>query len=85
MNFVKGGEYLDTNTRHTYTSGKNLSQNQNILLGQITLFLFDQYCFLKLLVGPTLEFAKSLVGKVVDIEIWRRVTRTPFLLDHGIV
>ena len=83
MNFVKGGEYLDTSTRHTYTSGKNLGQNKNVLLAQIAHFLFDQYCFLKLLVGPTLEFAKSLIGKVAGLEIWRTVTQTTPLLDHG--
>ena len=65
MNFVKGGEYLDTSTRHTYTSGKNLSQNKNVLLAQIAHFLFDQYCFSKLLVAPTFEFAENLVSKVV--------------------
>ena len=76
MNFVKGGEYLDTSPRHTYTSGKNLSQDKNVLLAQIAHFLFDQYYFLKLLVGPTFEFAKSLVSNVGDLEIWHTVTRT---------
>ena len=80
---MKGGEYLDTSPRHTYTSGKNLSQNKNVLLAQVAHFLFDQYCDLKLLIGPTFEFAKSLISKVVDLEIWRRVTQIPSLLDQG--
>ena len=84
MNFVKGGEYLDTSTRHTYTSRKNLGQSKNVLLAQISYSLFDQCCFSKLLVGPTFEFAKSLISKVVDLEIWRRVTQTPSLLDPGV-
>ena len=81
MNFVKGGEYLDTSTRHTYTSRKNLSQNKNVLLAQTALSIFGQHCFLKLLIGPTFEFAKSLFSNLVDLVIWRRVTRTSSHLE----
>ena len=74
MNFMKGGEYLDTSTRHTYTSGKNLGQNKNVLLAQTAHSLFDQNWFLKLVIGPTFEFEKTLIGKAAELEIWHRVT-----------
>ena len=66
MNFLKGGEYPDTSTRHTYTSGKNPSPTKDVLLDQNKGSLFDQYYFSKLLVAPTFEFAKTLVSKVVE-------------------
>ena len=81
MIFPKGGEHLDTSTRHTCTSGKNLGQNKNVLLVQTANPSFGQCCFLKILVGPTFKSAKSLFGKLVGLEFWRKVTRTSSRLE----
>ena len=84
MNFSKGGEYLDASTLHTCTSRKNLGQSKNVLPAQTAYSIFRQHCFSKLLVGPTFDFAKTLISKVVGLEFWRRVTRAPSLFDPGV-
>ena len=78
-----GREYLDASTRCVYTSGQNLGQTKNVLLAQNKCFLFDQYCFSKLLVKLTFEFAENLVSKVVGFLIWHAVVKTSSHLEHG--
>ena len=41
----------------------------------------DQYCFSKLLVAQSFEFAKTLVAKVVEFCCWHAAVKTPSRLD----
>ena len=75
-----GSKHLDASTRRSCTSGPGLAQTKNGLPLQTTSFKMDQYCFSKVLVARSFEFAKTLVSKVVGNSIWHNVTRLVFPL-----
>ena len=85
MIFVVGGEHLDASTRRAHTSGPSLDQTKNHLPPQTIKFKFDQYCFSKVLVARSFEFAKTLVAKVVEFCFCQAVVKTPSRLDPRVI